>query len=318
MLVRNVASVWQTIHRQAANVSAVSMSTSLGILEAEVLQLVPADRSHRLERLIASLDLDPEWTPRGHIFSDQDIANNDRGLFEKLTMRPTILRTIQFAVLLFSGLHAVGQTPDPEKLYVEWPVSSSALACETIAVHPELDDLARRHQLTGTTGLLVRVNDDGKLSEPKLVASSGPNRAHKTLDRLALGRIVKCQAKDISTRSLFLEVQWNFETGRGAHIIASPGSLEEMVPPQAETGQCAKPKYPTESLQNKESGEVKLQFLVDEHGTARRGKVIQTSGSPRLDKAAEDSFAECKFRPATFRGKSVQAWIDITYSWQLH
>ncbi len=42
------------------------MSTSLEILEAQVLQLVPADRSHLLERLIASLDSDPEveaaWT----------------------------------------------------------------------------------------------------------------------------------------------------------------------------------------------------------------------------------------------------------------
>ena len=36
------------------------MSTSLEVLEAEVLQLIPADRSHLLERLIASLDSDPE------------------------------------------------------------------------------------------------------------------------------------------------------------------------------------------------------------------------------------------------------------------
>lgn len=36
------------------------MSTSLEILEAEVLKLAPADRSHLLERLIASLDSDPE------------------------------------------------------------------------------------------------------------------------------------------------------------------------------------------------------------------------------------------------------------------
>ena len=32
------------------------MSTTLEILEAEVLKLAPADRSHLLERLIASLD----------------------------------------------------------------------------------------------------------------------------------------------------------------------------------------------------------------------------------------------------------------------
>lgn len=36
------------------------MSTSLEVLEAEVLQLAPADRSRLLERLIASLDADPE------------------------------------------------------------------------------------------------------------------------------------------------------------------------------------------------------------------------------------------------------------------
>jgi putative addiction module component (TIGR02574 family) len=37
-----------------------SVSTNLEILEAEVLQLAPADRSRLLERLISSLDADPE------------------------------------------------------------------------------------------------------------------------------------------------------------------------------------------------------------------------------------------------------------------
>lgn len=36
------------------------MSTNLEILEAEVLQLTTVERSHLLERLIASLDSDPE------------------------------------------------------------------------------------------------------------------------------------------------------------------------------------------------------------------------------------------------------------------
>ena len=37
-----------------------SVSTNLEVLEAEVLQLAPVERSHLLERLIASLDSDPE------------------------------------------------------------------------------------------------------------------------------------------------------------------------------------------------------------------------------------------------------------------
>ena len=36
------------------------MSTNLEVLEAEVLQLAATERSHLLERLIASLDTDPE------------------------------------------------------------------------------------------------------------------------------------------------------------------------------------------------------------------------------------------------------------------
>jgi len=38
----------------------ISVSTNLEALEAEVLKLAPADRSHVLERLLASLDSDPE------------------------------------------------------------------------------------------------------------------------------------------------------------------------------------------------------------------------------------------------------------------
>jgi len=36
------------------------MTTNLETLEAEALKLSPADRSHLLERLIVSLDTDPE------------------------------------------------------------------------------------------------------------------------------------------------------------------------------------------------------------------------------------------------------------------
>ena len=38
----------------------MTMSTNLEVLEAEALKLAPSDRSHLLERLIASLESDPE------------------------------------------------------------------------------------------------------------------------------------------------------------------------------------------------------------------------------------------------------------------
>ncbi len=57
---RGRRSLWQTTASQTSTAREVSVSTRLEILEAEVLQLIPADRSHLLERLIASLDSDPE------------------------------------------------------------------------------------------------------------------------------------------------------------------------------------------------------------------------------------------------------------------
>jgi putative addiction module component (TIGR02574 family) len=52
--------LWQTTACQACTDPEVNVSTTLEILEAEVLKLAPADRSHLLERLIVSLDPDPE------------------------------------------------------------------------------------------------------------------------------------------------------------------------------------------------------------------------------------------------------------------
>lgn len=45
---------------QVSTALEVIVSTNIEVLETEVLQLAPADRSHLLERLIAMLDSDPE------------------------------------------------------------------------------------------------------------------------------------------------------------------------------------------------------------------------------------------------------------------
>ena len=47
------------------------MTTNLEVLEAEALKLAPADRSHLLERLIASLDTDPEVEAAWEVEADR-------------------------------------------------------------------------------------------------------------------------------------------------------------------------------------------------------------------------------------------------------
>lgn len=55
------------------------MNSQLEIIEAEVLKLPPADRTHLLERLIASLDIDPEVEAAWVLEADRREAALDVG-----------------------------------------------------------------------------------------------------------------------------------------------------------------------------------------------------------------------------------------------
>jgi putative addiction module component (TIGR02574 family) len=62
----------------------------LEILEAEVLQLAPADRSHLLERLIASLDADPEVEEAWEREADRREAELESGLIAAVPVEEAI------------------------------------------------------------------------------------------------------------------------------------------------------------------------------------------------------------------------------------
>ena len=68
------------------------MSTSLEVLEAEALQLAPADRSHLLERLIASLDSDPEVEAAWEREADRREAELESGSTKTVPGREAIAR----------------------------------------------------------------------------------------------------------------------------------------------------------------------------------------------------------------------------------
>jgi putative addiction module component (TIGR02574 family) len=56
-----------------------TMNTHLEVLESEALKLDPADRSHLLERLIASLDVDPEVEQLWELEADRRVAELNSG-----------------------------------------------------------------------------------------------------------------------------------------------------------------------------------------------------------------------------------------------
>lgn len=65
---------------------------SLEVLEAEVLQLPPVERSHLLERLIASLDSDPEVEEAWEREADRRDAELESGLIAAISGQEAIAR----------------------------------------------------------------------------------------------------------------------------------------------------------------------------------------------------------------------------------
>jgi putative addiction module component (TIGR02574 family) len=70
----------------------VNVSTNLEVLEAEVLQLAPVERSHLLERLIASLDSDPEVEEAWEREADRREAELESGLIVAVPRQEAIAR----------------------------------------------------------------------------------------------------------------------------------------------------------------------------------------------------------------------------------
>lgn len=80
---------------------------------------------------------------------------------------------------------------------------------------------------------------------------------------------------------------------------------------------CKRPHYPAESIKQHHTGTVTLGFLIARDGTVKESKVTKSSGHVALDESAHTALTECRFKPATSKGKPVEAWTAIQYVWTL-
>ena len=78
------------------------------------------------------------------------------------------------------------------------------------------------------------------------------------------------------------------------------------------------PDYPPASLQNRETGTVRLLFQVDAAGAVTAAQVKSSSGFSALDNAALNTLAKCPFLPAYKDGKPVPGETDVSYVWRIN
>jgi protein TonB len=67
------------------------------------------------------------------------------------------------------------------------------------------------------------------------------------------------------------------------------------------------PIYPLWSKRMREQGEVVLQVFLDTSGRVVRTEINRTSGSPRLDQAAQEAVQRWRCQPATKNGQPASA-----------
>lgn len=100
-------------------------------------------------------------------------------------------------------------------------------------------------------------------------------------------------------------------------LSATPAMAAGEVQPRMETATCEKPEYPLRWQEEGESGTVMVAVLVDADGKVMASKVVNSSGSTRVDRASVRASARCKFQPAAREGQAVPSWTKVQYSWNL-
>jgi D-alanyl-D-alanine endopeptidase (penicillin-binding protein 7) len=101
-----------------------------------------------------------------------------------------------------------------------------------------------------------------------------------------------------------------------AHAAATkPATKDTEAVANFET--CQRPHYPAESIKQQHTGTVTLGFLVGKDGTVKESKVTKSSGHVALDESAHTALTKCRFKPATSKGKPVEAWTAVQYVWTL-
>ncbi|WP_417068893.1 energy transducer TonB [Niveibacterium terrae] len=106
-------------------------------------------------------------------------------------------------------------------------------------------------------------------------------------------------------------------TGAKAALFDSPESHHQLVYLGAPDMKRCGIAYPPESLRAEETGVTRLLLLLTPEGEVLAAKVEISSGHPRLDEAAIDSFALCTFPPRKIDGVPVLGWERLDYEWRL-
>lgn len=102
--------------------------------------------------------------------------------------------------------------------------------------------------------------------------------------------------------------------------MASAGAVPEQVVEaryDAAYLDNPKPDYPARSRRMREQGQVLLRVFVTRDGMPGKVELSESSGYPRLDRAAQAGVEQWRFVPARRGEDDIDAWIVVPIVYQL-
>lgn len=106
--------------------------------------------------------------------------------------------------------------------------------------------------------------------------------------------------------------------GTGPQVVASPP--EHIVSGAAVDPRhpLTQPAYPMSAIRNNEEGALSLSILIGIDGRVREAKVVQSSGSAKLDQAAiNEAKTKWHLKPATRDGVPFEEWLTLRVVFRL-
>ncbi|MFL6657974.1 MAG: energy transducer TonB [Massilia sp.] len=78
---------------------------------------------------------------------------------------------------------------------------------------------------------------------------------------------------------------------------------------------CEKPDFPARWMNEGDAGNVVVAFLVGADGKVVESKILESSGSSRVDRASAKAGARCKFQAGSRDGQAAPGWAKVRYTW---
>lgn len=103
----------------------------------------------------------------------------------------------------------------------------------------------------------------------------------------------------------------------------APAEQEPARPPAVGATRDARPlapiapAYPAAALRAREEGSVLLQVQVDAQGRAGDIRVVESSRSRDLDRAARDAVRDARFDPAMRNGRAIASTVNVPVDFRL-